>query len=147
MSIQENKQLVMRGYEQFQNRDIQGLMDNFADDIEWMGTESDYIPFSGTYHGKDQVAEYFTKMDQAQEAQQFEPREFIAEGDKVVVTGHSIWKVKATGKTYENPWVHIFTIKDGKTTRFQQYNHTAAAEAAFMPTEGTSPQKDTVLRH
>jgi ketosteroid isomerase-like protein len=32
MSIQENKQLVMRGYEQFQNRDIQGLMDNFAED-------------------------------------------------------------------------------------------------------------------
>lgn len=147
MSTQENKQLVMRGYEQFQNRDIQGLMENFADDIEWMGTESDYIPFSGTYRGKDQVAEYFTKMDQAQEAQQFEPQEFIAEGDKVVVTGQSIWKVKATGKTYENPWVHIFTIKDGKTTHFQQYNNTAAAEAAFMATEGASQQKDTVMRH
>ena len=147
MSTQENKQLVMRGYQQFQNRDIQGLMENFADDVEWMGTESDYIPFSGTYRGKDQVAEYFTKMDQAQEAQQFEPQEFIAEGDKVVVTGQSIWKVKATGKSYENPWVHIFTIKDGKTTCFQQYNNTAAAEAAFMATEGASQQKDTVMRH
>ena len=147
MSIEQNKQLVMRGYQQFQNRDVQGLMDNFADDIEWMGTESDYIPFSGTYRGKDQVAEYFMKMDQAQEAQQFEPQEVIAEGDKVVVTGRSIWKVKATGKTYENPWVHIFTIKDGKTTRFQQFNNTAAAEAACMPTEGTSQQKDTVMRH
>lgn len=56
MSVQENKQLVMRGYAQFQNRDIEGLMDNLADDIEWAGTESEYIPFSGTYRGKDQVA-------------------------------------------------------------------------------------------
>jgi ketosteroid isomerase-like protein len=147
MSIQENKQLVMRGYEQFKNGDIQGLLDNFADDIEWIGAESDYIPFAGNCYGKNQVAEYFMKMDQAQEVQQFEPQEVIAEGDKVVVTGQSKWKVKSTGKTYENPWVHVFTIKDGKTARFQQYNHTAAAEAAFMPAEGASQQKEDVVRH
>lgn len=147
MGIQENKQLVMRGYEQFKNRDIQGLMGNFADDIEWLSPESDYIPFSGSHRGKSEVADYFMKLDQFQEAEQFEPNEIIAEGDKVVVIGQSRWKVKSTGKTYDNPWVHVFTVKDGLTVRFEQFNDTAAAEAAFRPVEGAARRQEDIMRH
>ena len=147
MNSQENKQLVMQGYQMFKNKDIKGLLALYADDIEWIGTESEYIPFSGSYHGKSQVAQFFTKMDQAQEAIQFEPQAFIAEEDKVVVTGQSIWLVKSTGLKYENPWVHVFTIRDGKVARFQQYNHTAAAEAAFRPTQISSKQKVSPKHH
>lgn len=147
MNSQENKQLVMQGYQMFKNKDIKGLLALYADDIEWIGTESEYIPFSGSYHGKGQVAQFFTKMDQAQEAIQFEPQAFIAEDDKVVVTGQSIWLVKSTGLKYENPWVHVFTIRDGKVARFQQYNHTAAAEAAFRSTQTSSKQKVSPKHH
>ncbi|MDB5761850.1 MAG: nuclear transport factor 2 family protein [Herminiimonas sp.] len=147
MNTQENKQLVMQAYQLYKNKDIQGLLALNADDIEWIGTESEYIPFSGTYRGKDQVAEFFAKMDQAQEAIQFEPQTFIAEDDKVVVTGQSIWLVKSTGQRYENPWVHVFTIRDGKVARFQQYNHTAAADAAFRPSQTSSQQKDAPVHH
>lgn len=143
MNSQENKQLVMRGYQLFKDNDITGLLELYTDDIEWKGAESDYIPFFGTYKGKNQVAQFFTKMDQAQEAIQFEPQIFIAENDKVVVTGQSIWLVKSTGQRYENPWVHIFTIRDGKVARFQQYNDTAAAEAAYRPTQTSTQQKKT----
>lgn len=146
MSSDENKQLVQRGYMLFKNGNIQELLNLYTDDIEWTSSESIYIPFSGTYRGKDQVAEFFMKLAQAQEAQRFEPEDFIADGDKVVVTGQATWKVRSTGRTYENPWVHVFMIRDGKVARFQHYDNTAAAEAAFMPTE-SSQQKDNVLHH
>lgn len=131
MDSQENKQLVMQGYQKFQNKDIQGLLGLLADDIEWVGVETEEIPFSGTYRGRDEVGQYFSQLDETQEALQFEPREFIAEDDKVVVSGDSRWTVKATGQTYDNPWVHIFTIRNGQVARFQQYNDTAAAAKAF----------------
>jgi hypothetical protein len=88
-------------------------------------------------------------MDQAQEALQFEPQEFIAEGDKVVVTGQAKWAVKSNAQTYESPWVHIFTIRDGKVARFHQFNDTAAAVEAFRPYQQTLQQTDatTSVRH
>lgn len=147
MNSQDNKQLIMQGYQLFQNKDIHGLLALFADDIEWIGAESEHIPFSRTYHGRDQVAQFFAEMDQAQEAIRFEPETFIAEADKVVVTGQSAWLVKATGQRYESPWVHVFTVRDGKVVRLQQYNNTAAAEAAFRPLPASPQQQGKPLHH
>lgn len=141
MNSQENKQLVMQGYQKFQNKDIGGLLELFADDIEWIGAETEELPFAGSYHGKDAVAQYFAQLDQAQEAQQFAPKDCIAEGDRVVVTGQSRWTVKSTGQAYDNQWVHVFTLRDGKVARFEQYNDTAAAAKAFRSTQATSQQQ------
>lgn len=142
MDTQENKQLVMRGYELFRNGDIAGLLGLFADDIEWVGVRTESLPFSGPCQGKQAVAEFFTRMDEAQEAQQLEPRDIIAEGDKVVATGQSTWLVKSTGQSYDNPWVHIFTIRDGKVARFEQFNDTAAAQEAFRPSLAATQQPE-----
>lgn len=142
MDSQQNKQLVLQGYQLFQAGDINGLIQLFADDIEWIGLPTEFIPFSGNYHGKQEVAQFFSELDQAQEAEQFEPQEFIAENDKVVVLGQARWSVRATGQTYDSPWVHIFTIRDGKIARFQQFNDTAASRAAFMPTDTTARGTD-----
>jgi len=147
MSSQENKQLIMQGYQMFSNKDIKGLLTLFADDVDWIGTESEYIPFFGSYKGKAQVAQFFTTMDQAQEAIQFEPQAFIAEDDKVVVTGQSKWLVRSTGQQYENPWVHVFTVRDGKVARLQQYNDTAAAEAAFRPSQTSAQKQQAPIHH
>jgi ketosteroid isomerase-like protein len=141
MTIQENKKLVMQGYQKFQAQDIEGLMANLADDIDWIGVESEYLPFSGIYHGKQEVMRYFSMLAQAQDVVRFEPIEMIAEGDKVVVSGESEWTVRATGRSYVNPWVHIFTIRDGKVARFQQFNDTAAAERAYRPLQASTGQQ------
>lgn len=148
MTSEENKQLAIRAYAAFMAGDMPQLMNVYADDVEWKGIDSEYIPFSGTYHGKAGVAEYFAKMNACQEAQRFEPIEYLADGDKVVVYGISAWRVKATGRTYETPWAHIITARDGKVVRFEQYNDTAAVVAAFMPPAGAmAQQKDNVMHH
>lgn len=149
MTNEEMKQLAKQAYALFMAGDIQKMMDNhYADDIEWVGIESEYIPFSGTYHGKAGVAEYFTKMVQAQDIERFEPAEYLADADKVVVYGTMACRVKSTGRTYENPWVHISTIRDGKVVRFQQYNNTAAVVQAFMPAASSmGSHLDNVARH
>lgn len=140
MSSQDNKQLVMQGYQKYQNKDIQGLLELLADDIEWVGVENEDIPFAGVYRGKGEVGRYFSQLDEAQEAQQFEAQKFMAEGDNVVVTGKSRWTVKSTGQAYENPWVHVFTIRNGKVARFEQYNDTAAAAKAFRGAQTATQQ-------
>lgn len=138
MDAQQNKQLIMQGYKLFQAGDIEGLLQLFSDDIEWVGNEIDYVPFSREFRGRQGVAQFFAEMNDAQEAEQFEPQEMIAEGDKVAVTGQAKWRVRATGRSYAYPWAHVFTIRDGKVARFEQYYDTAATQAAFMPADMAS---------
>ena len=147
MNTEDNKQLIMQCYQLYKDKNIKGLLNLFHDDIEWIANDSDDIPYAGSFHGKDQVAQFFTMLDQAQDVIRFEPQDFIAEGDKVVATGISSWHVKSTGLTYDNPWTHIFTIRDGKVSRLHQYNHTAAAEAAFRPMSAAGEAKGVPMRH
>lgn len=146
MDAQQNKQLVIEGYQRFQAKDIEGVLELLSDNVEWIGPELECAPFSGCYHGKDAVRQYFAQLDAVQDANRFEPTAFIAEGDKVVVVGNASWHVKATGRDYDSPWVHIFTVRDGKVTQFEQYVDTAATERAYRPMAGAqAPQPG--LRH
>lgn len=147
MDTKDSKQLVMKAYQLYQQKDIKGILALCKDDIEWVGPEVDSIPFAGSYHGRDAVGQFFTKLDQSVEPLRFEPQTFISEGEKVVVIGASRWHVKATGQDYDSPWVHIFTVRDGKITRFEQHSNTAAAELAFRPIQGAAAAKGAPLRH
>ena len=63
--------------------------------------------------------------------EQYAPREFIAQGDKVVVLGQERFRVKATGRSVENEWAHGWTLREGRAARFYEYNDTAALAAGY----------------
>ena len=44
------------------------------------------------------------------EPQQFELREYIAQGNKVVVLGYQRGKAKPTGRPYEIEFVHLWSL-------------------------------------
>jgi len=66
-----------------------------------------------------------------QDAEQFELRELIAQGDKVVALGRYRWRIESTGHSYASDWAHVFTIHDGKVSAFQEYLDTHALAAAY----------------
>ncbi|MDQ3713520.1 MAG: nuclear transport factor 2 family protein [Acidobacteriota bacterium] len=132
MSETNNTQIVQEGYAKFGSGDIEGLLNLFSDDIDWTTPTVEGAPFTGTRNGREEVGEFFAQLNEAEEFSNFEPQEFIAQGDKVVVLGRSSGTVKATGRTIETEWVHIFTVKDGKITGFKEFFDTAAAERAYQ---------------
>lgn len=147
MSAKENKQLAMRGYEMFMKGDVQGVLDMCTDDVEWTSAELPLVPFSGAFHGKAGVAAFFEKMGSLVEFLGFEPQSFIADEDKVAVSGWSTTRVRANGATFDDAWVHIFTMKNGKTARFEQYHNSAAISAAFMGTGGQTGAAAAPMHH
>ena len=52
----------------------------------------------------------------------------------MVVLGQDTVAVKPTGKTFTEAWAHVFTIKNGKIVRFQEYIDTEAAVAELRAT-------------
>jgi ketosteroid isomerase-like protein len=147
MNAQDNKKLVIEGYRLFQAGDIRALLDRYHDNAEWVGPESEHLPYAGSYHGKQGIAQFFANLDSTAQALQFEPQQFIAEGDKVVVTGISTWLAKSTGRTYDSPWVHVFTIRDNKVAHFHAYWDTAPAERALSPSLPAGPELGKHLHH
>lgn len=131
MNAQENKQLVQEGYQLFQRGDIAGILMRCHDDVDWISPETETAPFSGSFHGKQGLAEFFTKLNASLQAIRYEPLDFIAEGDKVVAVGEATWLVKSTGRQFDTPWMHMFTVRDGKIARIQAITDTAAGERAF----------------
>jgi ketosteroid isomerase-like protein len=130
MGTQENLQVVKNGYAAFGRGDIQGLLALFADDIEWV-SPGEGLPLAGTYRGHAEVAGFFQKLSQLVEFSSFEPREFLADGDRVLVVGFSRAKVKTTNSTFEGHWVMAFTVRGGKVTNFREYTDTLADARAF----------------
>lgn len=132
MSEVTNTEIVQAGYEKFGSGDIAGLLSLFADDIDWATPHIENAPFAGTRLGLEEVREFFTLLDESEDIAFFEPSEFIAQGDKVVVLGRSKATVKSTGRSYETDWVHVFTVRDGKITNFAEFFDNAAATRAFQ---------------
>jgi ketosteroid isomerase-like protein len=66
-----------------------------------------------------------------------EAREFVAQGDRVLVVGFARGKIKATNKTFEDDWIFAITVRDGRLTNIREYVDTQAlARAAQMDASG-----------
>ena len=129
---QENVQIVQQLYASFGQGDMPAVLNRLADDIDWCqsGPES-VFPFAGPRRGKSQMVNYFQALGQSLNLQVFEPREFIAHADKVIVFGYEKGEAKPTGRKYEFDWIHVFTLWNGKVTQYRDYYDTAALVEAF----------------
>jgi uncharacterized protein len=119
----ENTQLVQQAYQHFKNGDIQSVLGSLSEDVEWTLFEIEGVPFSGTRRGPERVGEFFSEVFDTEEVLHFEPRELVAQGDKVVALGNYAWRVKSTGLEYETDFVHVFTVRGGKVARYQEFMH------------------------
>jgi ketosteroid isomerase-like protein len=87
MSDSTNVDVIQRFYGAFGRGDIPAALDLLADDVEWTFQAPSVIPFAGTRRGREEVAEFFSLVGETLEFQQFEPLEFVGQGDTVVVLG------------------------------------------------------------
>lgn len=128
-----NTQVVQDAYAAFKRGDIQTLLGLMTDDIHWravIGTGK-HVPFSGERRGKASVAEFFTIVSETEDFEEFDPREFIAQGDTVVAVGHYRAVTKSTKKRFDSDFVMVFTLRNGKVATFREFTDSAAVNAAF----------------
>ena len=132
MTDQENLQTIHEVYGDFGRGDVPAVLKTLTPDVTWFtpGPPA-VIPYAGTHTGPDQVAKYFAEFGSAVEMTAFEPHQFFAADDQVVVLGHYSARVKTTGNVIESEWVHAFTLHDGKIAKFRGYEDSAAVVAAF----------------
>ena len=138
MSVQENVQIVKDAFAAFGRSDMQALLALFAEDIEWI-IPGEGWPLAGTYRGHAGVADFFQKLSEMLEFSFLELREFVAQGDRVLVVGSNRGRVKATNRTVEGHWVFAFTVRNGKVTNVREYIDTLGLARGFeMPASASA---------
>ena len=137
MSTQESLQVVKEGYAAFGRGDIAGLLALMADDVEWTSPGVG-LPMSGTYRGVDGVTNFFQKLASEVEMLDFQPREFVADGDRVLVLGSQSAKIRATNRVVNLEWAMSFTVRGGKIVNFREYADTKVIAEAYQSAAGAS---------
>jgi uncharacterized protein len=132
MSIEKNIQTVKDFFAAIGRGDREALLALVAEDIEWIIPGEDW-PLAGTRHGHAGLAETASKSIETST----EPREFVAQRDRVLVVGFARGKIKATNKTFEDDWIFAITVRDGRLTNIREYVDTQAlARASQMDASG-----------
>jgi ketosteroid isomerase-like protein len=130
MSAQENVRVVQEMFAAFGRGDVAGVLDRLSDDIEWRIAGPSELPYAGIHRGRNEVARFFETFGRVAEFEVFEPQEYFAKEDKVVVLGHERQRVKTTGQVVETEWAMVFVVREGRITRFHNYVDTHAVATA-----------------
>src|SRR5581483_1633473 len=128
-------EVVQRSYAAFARGDLDGVLGDLDPDIEWVQAQG--LPHGGTYHGIAEVRRNIFEPLDAEWWDEFtaDPDEFVDAGDEVVVLGRYRGVAKGTGKRLDVPFVHVWTFRDGKATRFRQFLDTAGWNEALSRVE------------
>jgi len=79
MSEQENVRTVIDAYSSFKTGDIEGVLKVLTEDVEWITPgPTELMPIAGKRRGRQQVAEFFSTLNEQEDVELFEPEEYIA---------------------------------------------------------------------
>ncbi|MBM4188779.1 MAG: nuclear transport factor 2 family protein [Gemmatimonadetes bacterium] len=123
----DNVNLLKNLYAAFGRGDIPTVLGAMSQDIHWHEAESNpYMPSGEALVGADAVLNnLFMKLGADWDGFAVHPKSFHDAGDSVIVEARYSGRYKATGKSMDTQVCHVWDVKGGKVTRFQQYADTA----------------------
>ncbi|HJW31070.1 MAG TPA: nuclear transport factor 2 family protein [Saprospiraceae bacterium] len=114
-----NTGLIMSLYEKFGKHDMDGIMASTSDQAVWEVDDDRLYVEPRTFKGKAEIGQFFKDLDSKQTYTKFQPVQFIADGDDVVVMLDVEFTTKPTGLKYVSHYIHHFKVMNGKVTWFK----------------------------
>ena len=99
---QSNLQAVQAVFAAFARGDIPAAMAMMSDDVDWCNFGPPEMQYTTPRKGRQEVEQFFRQVDELFDHEKFDPQEFVAQGDTVVVSGTEFVRAKATGKSFSS---------------------------------------------
>ena len=112
-------------YDEFNQGNIDGATQDWADDFVWQGPNSTELPGGGEHRGKEEALQILQKAVGAWDEFVLSADEFYEGDDTVVVLGHT--DVKKGDKSAQTPVVHIWRWEGDQVKRLQVLTDTYQA--------------------
>ena len=128
-------EVVDQVYAAFRAGDIPAVFAHFAPSIEWHAAENSPAAKGSPHRGHIAIQKAVFQLIGAEfPDMRIERTETIDAGEKVVALGYYVGHRTSTGKPFRAQFAHIWTIGNGKVTKFQQYVDTwQMADAGKLP--------------
>ncbi|GHE48808.1 hypothetical protein GCM10018785_18000 [Streptomyces longispororuber] len=111
-------------------RDLDGALRLFSDEVEFLAPGSPEVPWSGHHTGPQGVRHFFTTLHEYLQPEEFTVTHIVVDGGQGVIIGHLRDTVKATGKPLTTPFAAHLTVVDGKVARYHLFEDTHALHRA-----------------
>ena len=121
-----------RIYSALQRGDWEELRISLAHDIEW--SSPDTLPWGGTRHGHDGVETFAQLFADHVDGFWADPDDYFVADNCVIVLGRISGTAHESGRTFEVPFAHVWTLDDGVPRRFRAFFDTAPIQAALAGT-------------
>lgn len=128
-----NLEIIRGAYDAFARGDVPAVLAVLSPDIVW--NEAENFPYAdrNPYVGPDAVVEgVFARLGGEWDFWNLEVERILDAGDTIVSLGRYRARHSETGKDLDAQFAHVWSLEDGKVTRFQQYADTAQASAAVV---------------
>jgi ketosteroid isomerase-like protein len=117
--MESNAEVVQKAYAAFASGDIAGILDLLDDNVEWSAPAT--LPQGGTFTGKGGAVKFFEGIGAAWDTLRVEAEAVGGLGtDLVVGVVHGSGQLRG-GQPAQYGAVHVFTVENGKITRFREY--------------------------
>ena len=122
---EENVRVIRGLYEAFGRGDVPTVLGDLDQSIEWREAENFIYADRNPYIGPQAVLEgVFMRLGTEWDGFAVAPEDVLDAGDRVVVLGTYSGTYKATGRKVRAQMAHIWSLRDGKVMKFQQYTDT-----------------------
>jgi ketosteroid isomerase-like protein len=125
-----NVEIVRGFYDAIARGDVDAAIASLADDVAW--TEAAGFLYAGTKVGPAAVKEnVFRRLRAEWDPFVFDRDEVLDAGDTVVGVGTYSGTYTATGRSMQARVVHVWKLRDGKVTSFEQFVDTLKVAEAL----------------
>lgn len=125
---------VHKLYEAFAEGHIARVMAYLDDHIEWHEAESFIYADRNPYIGPQAVvAGVFLRFAAEWNDFRVVPQHFHDAGETIFVEGRYIGTCRMTGRQVYAQFAHVYTFRNGRVVRYQQYTDTAQFKEAISP--------------
>ena len=114
------KEVIEKMFAAFAEGNVEKILETVSEDSVWIYHGTQIIP-KARFEGKDGARTFFSNILNHTEVLNFEPRQYIVEGDMVVVLGSEHQRVKRSGKELRQQWVQVYTVENDLITRMEEF--------------------------
>ena len=115
---QEDVSAIRSFYDAFARKDLPAIFAMLHPQVEFY--QSALLPWGGAYRGLEEAKRYFTTLVAHVESR-VDIDTIIDADEHIVAVGHSRGRIKANGNAFEVAVAHVWTMRQGKALRFENY--------------------------
>jgi ketosteroid isomerase-like protein len=144
MSREENIQTIRTIYDAFGRGDVQTILDQVTDDVDWAADAADdTAPWWGVRNGKEAVGRFFADVAGSIEVLEFTPVDLAASDNAVMSFVRFRYRGLDSGMEAGANLHHYFRFRDGKVEYYRGSEDTALG--ARVVTGSRSPAQTAAI--